>query len=191
MTTPIFRLPFKHGRRSDAPRKWKGILLHWPGGSSSALRTAQYTDRDGSRGWYHYVVDEVGTYQCNDPMHYRGAHAGAPWNDHYIGVCIANPILPDATADRRVIARGLDVRRIDHNGREVYSLDPTIARAVADLCADLCRQFDIPFVFDDAPDCDISEPDFAGIACHHNVSSRKWDCVPWLPELRAVLSPRL
>lgn len=187
--TPIFKAEgFKHGRRSSTPRQWRGILLHWPGGSSGALDTIKYTDREGSGGWYHYVIDERGTYECTDPVHYRGAHAGAPWNDHYIGICIANPITPGATADRRIAARGLSVERIPYNGKEVYSLDPTIAAAVAELCATLCDQFSIPFVFHDSPACDITAPDFRGIACHHNVSARKWDCIPWLPVLREAIS---
>lgn len=184
--TPIFRIPFKHGRHSHSERVWRGVMLHWPGGSNSALKTAEYTDREGSGGWYHYVVDEVGTYECRDPLYYRGAHAGSPWNDHYIGVCIASPILVGPTADQRIRDRRLEVVKKSYNDQTVYSLDAVIAAATMALVSSLCDRFGIPFEFHESLTADIDSPDYRGILCHHHVNPRKWDCIPWMPELLAA-----
>ena len=198
--TPIRAFRFRASARRIA--KWKGIILHWTAGTSGAAAAVSYAGREGSGGWYHYIVDRSLIAECIPTTH-RAAHAGAPWNDHYIGIASAQPIYPGwslkgdrtrAEYDRRMAAvqkrwagRGETLRIVDYPRQRstptVFALDPGHAQQLVRLCAAECERHGIPkrVYVTDRPGAFVGTlPE--GVIFHHQASSKgKWDCIPWLP----------
>jgi hypothetical protein len=201
MTTPIFASDFRHAKTSGPERKWRGIMLHWSAGNGDgpalikyldgkveAARVARATGKNPKKyhGWYHYVVDENNTWVLGDPKFNRGAHAGSPWNDHYIGVCMAHPIIASAAGRSAVSRRKLTTTERKWKGTQCFNLDPKVASATMELVYALCKQWDIPFELRTSTDHDVTKADIRGIICHHHVTNNKWDCEPWMETLEAA-----
>ena len=179
----IINKKLTRARTSGKERSWKGVMIHWSAGNGDADKLINYLDSK-TGGWYHYAVDENGTYMLGDPKYNRGAHAGSPWNDHYIGVCIAHPISDNRFAADAIQKRGLDSKLVPYNrNTKAWSLDPQVALKTMHLVKHLCLAYNIPFEFHTSKEADILKPDYSGIICHHHVTTNKWDCIPWLDEL--------
>jgi len=175
-------------------------MIHWSAGNGNSTALINYLDRmitkykeSGGKdpkikphGWYHYVVDESGTWMLGDPEFNWGAHAGPPWNNHYIGVCIAHPIIASGTGRRAIGNRDLTTSEKKYKGTTCFELDPKVALATMELVKHLCDFHDIPFDLNTSVEQNVSSPDYAGIICHHHVTKRKWDCEPWMDELEAA-----
>ena len=212
---------FRFRRHRPRPKQWTGIVLHWTASLDGADDVVQFTGRPSSKGWYHYILDRELVAECVDPDTHRAAHAGAGWNERYIGVASAHPIWPgfsvNGVKDRHddtgeVLSRftredydaamerwakvwqakgyGTQVEPYKGNGRltpSVFSLDKEHARELVELTAWLCERHNIPKTFyASARPSGLSAQRPQGVCCHHNISrSGKWDCIPWLPTLRA------
>lgn len=178
--TALFTLP-RAKRLNPRRHPIRGIMLHWSGGNQGAEGLARYVDARAG-GWYHYIVDERGAWEYADAARWRGAHAlPAPWNDRWIGVCIAHPIIVSPAGDRAVAARGLQVDRARWPGvtSQVYTLDPGVAETTRELVATLCRVHGIPPVWWQGGRQDEGEAP-AGVRGHcHVAGTTKWDPAPW------------
>jgi hypothetical protein len=198
---------FKYGRNLPVNHRWQGVVLHWAAGHSFAESTVSYINRDNSSGWYNYVIDKNWTFECVDPKRQRAAHAGSPWNDLTIGVCIAQPVvyLPGATnigRDRyyqemvklhaKLTENGYNVEIIEQPGNQypfVFTLDQELAYSVSELTEQLCNEHNILKVFSSSPKKKTVSPGLyienqrVGVVHHHSLTDRKFDCIPWLPNL--------
>ena len=204
----ITDLPDFPKRRTDRPMKPRGIILHWTAGTSGAKAAVDYTARDNSGGWYHYILDRNVGYRCLLPTQ-RGAHAGAPWNSHYIGIASAQPIYPGfSVSDTRPLATyrtkleqirdrlrkdGYQVDTVPYHQRStpfVLTLDRQHADDIVSLCAILCAEHGIPkrvFVTDKPGAFVGTLPE--GVIFHHQASAKgKWDCIPWLPVIEVAFA---
>ena len=202
---------FRFRRRAPAPpAKWSRIIVHWAGntgrndpGVGDAGEVVEYIGREGSGGWYHVVIDRDSAHTCIDPAKGRAGHAGPEQNREAIGVCIAQPAYPgtrvsdsfpvsrySARAERTLAAlpeAGHGVASTPYASRlypVVFTLDPQTAANVARVCAELCDAHGIPRVFYATTNAELG--DAIGVVCHHNVTRRKWDCVPWIKDLASA-----
>ena len=172
-------------RRSGTPRTWKGIMLHWSSGDKDAHGLHKYQEGIPKGGWYHYIIDENGVWMQGDPRFNRGAHAGSPWNDHYIGVCFAHPIVPSKGASLAVTKRGLqsEVATDTPSSARYHTLDPRFAATAGELLTHLCSEWNIPRTLHMSRGKDLTAATFAGVIAHHHVNTKRWDVRPWLPAI--------
>lgn len=204
---------FLYRERTKHTGAWTGIIVHWTGGSGGTDSAVDYTGRDGSGGWYHYICGREKTVQCIDPDTHRAGHAGSKWNSRYIGVASSQPIAPgfrvggtktradyDAAVET-ILERARDRKyetEVIENGAwartypTVLRMDPVHARQIAALCAAMCERHGIPRRVHAGmkPSC-LAADGFAGVCFHHQVSTNgKWDCLPWMPELIEAFESR-
>jgi hypothetical protein len=198
---------FRYGSNRAVGHRWQGIVLHWSAGHSFAESTVNYINRPNSGGWYNYVIDKNWTFECVDPKVKRAGHAGSPWNNLTIGVCIAQPVvyLPGATEigknryyqemvklHTKLKNNGYNVEIIEQPGNQypfVFTLDSELAFSVSELTEQLCNEHNIIKVITNSPEKQIVSPGLkigtkdVGVVYHHSLTNRKFDCIPWLPNL--------
>lgn len=206
---------FRYGRNRTKTHTWKGICIHWSAGHGFAPDTARYINREGSSGWYNFVIDKKVTIMCVDPASKMAGHA-KPFNEELIGICIAQPVvyLPGAlkigkaaylkkmeNLYEKLKANNYNVKIIELEDSDrypyVFTLDQELSDAVAELTEQLCNQFNLDKTYLGIEDKGvISHPDikFEGdrvsVMHHHHLTDQKFDCEPWLPELNKSFEDR-
>ena len=205
---------FKYGKARPSNHQWKGVCLHWSAGHGFAQETANYINRSNSGGWYNLVIDKDITFMCVDPSKKTAGHA-RPFNEELIGICISQPVvyLPGALRigqdaylkqmnrfHSKLISKGYKVQIIEYDDAQypyVFTLDQNLSDAVAELTEQLCDEFNINKNYLSIEDKEIiSHPNVTfndasiGVMHHHHLTARKFDCVPWLPQLNESFKER-
>jgi hypothetical protein len=200
---------FRYGKNRSKDHTWKGVCIHWSAGHAFGKETANYINREKSGGWYNFVMDREITYCCVDPKDKVAGHAGKDWNSKLIGVCIAQPVvyLPGALKIgkdkyfyhmekllKKLKDRGYDVSIASYDSAQypfVFTLDPSLSLAVADLSSWLCSEHDLPMVSVGTQNKQVIgasvtyKDERVGVVNHHHLTARKFDCAPWMDSLNS------
>jgi hypothetical protein len=203
---------FRYGKNRPASHRWSAICVHWSAGHAFAKETADYINREKSGGWYNYVLDKDITIQTVDPLYKTAGHAGSPWNTQTIGICIAQPVvyLPGALKigkdkyldhmnklHKKLKDRGYEVEIKEYESSRypyVFSLDPSVSHAVADLSRSIAIEHNLPMLAVGTRNKGVIgasvtyKDERVGVVNHHHLTSRKFDCEPWMDSLNRSFS---